>query len=523
MLSAATERKNTKAVTTDNGSTAGWILSQLLLATEGRVLILPAEKNNRDERTSKTAGLPESTFQGISTDTRTLEPGEIFLALRGEHFDGLNFIPEALRKGATGLIINRDRLEDFMAMRRDPALINHCRRLPVILVADTLTALGNLAAHRRSIMPDVQIIAITGSSGKTTVKEMTAAILAAHYPTLKTQGNFNNLIGLPRTLLDLQHYHRKAVLEMGMNQPGEIGRLTTIADPDIGLITNIHPAHLAGLKDLDGVAHAKGELFAGMASWATMVVNYDDPLIRKLAAPFRQKKIGYAITATGRRQGAAVTASHIKNNGADGISFSLHIGTKKQRVHLRSIGLHNVGNALAAAALAHAAGLNIEKIAAGLATFSAFEKRGQILPLPLLGLRVINDAYNANPASMQAAIETLASLKKGRRAIVVLGDMLELGDISKTAHRLLGKNVAAAGIDYLAATGTFRNEIVRGARAAGMSDVQAQAFSDKTAIVDWLKELTANGTVDAGDWMLIKGSRGMRMETIIKDLEQENG
>ena len=349
---------------------------------------------------------------------------------------------------------------------------------------------------------------------------MTAAIFSENCNTLKTKNNFNNLIGLPLTLLDLTSRHEVAVLEMGMNSPGEIRRLTEIADPDIGVIINVHPAHLEGLGSIQGVAKAKQELFDGMKSWSTMVINYDDPLVRKMAKQYRSKKISYAASSTGRRHGAFIKATHSKNHGPEGLSFTLHIEQQKKRIHLQTIGLHNISNSLAAAALAHAAGLHINDIANGLSRFTGFEKRAQLLTHFHLGLHILNDSYNANPASMQAAIETIANLKKNRRAIAVLGDMFELGNYSIEAHRQLGKSIAVSGITYLAATGEFAAETVNAARAAGMPVDCTQFFQDKEEISKWLRKLSEKGNIARGDWLLLKGSRGMHMETILDDLKQ---
>jgi UDP-N-acetylmuramoyl-tripeptide--D-alanyl-D-alanine ligase len=520
MLSAANPVSNISQGRDSREPTSSWTLNQILLATNGRILPFPIERFRRPAHPDDLAALPRLSFTNISTDTRTLARGDLFVTLRGDNFDGVDFIPQALQKGASGLLISKDRRDDVCAMLKQPDLAGFEQPL-VILVSNPLTALGDLAANHRSLLPNLRVIAITGSTGKTTVKEMTAAIISKRFSTLKTKGNFNNLIGLPLTLLEAQDQHRMAVLEMGMNHPGEIARLTEIADPDVGLILNIHHAHLEGLNSIEGVAQAKGELFDGMKSWSTLVVNYDDPLVRALAKQYRRKKIGFAASAAGRRHRPVVGATHIKGKGSEGIDFRLRIGEETQCVNLRTIGSHNVNNALAAAALAHAVGIGIETIAEGLASFTAFEKRSQLLETPLLGLRIYNDAYNANPASMQAAITTLASLGRGHRTIAVLGDMLELGDYSLAAHRNIGRMVEAAGIDYLAVFGEFGPEMVAAAREAGMADKQAQAFDSKNELSRWLQELVASGALNPGDLLLLKGSRGMRMETILEDLQKE--
>jgi UDP-N-acetylmuramoyl-tripeptide--D-alanyl-D-alanine ligase len=521
MLSAAVNHRKSIGHAGRRRKEQTWTLDQVLLATRGRILALPVEKFGKKRGKGSPISLSGISFQKISTDTRTISPGDLFLALVGENFDGIDFIPEAIRKGAVGLVVNSSKCDAVLDMIRAQPMPDICRILPVVLVDDTLTALGDLAAYRRSLMQNLRVLAITGSSGKTTVKEMAASIISRKFSTLKTQGNFNNLVGLPLTLLKVEDHHQVAVLEMGMNQPGEIARLTEIADPDVGIIINIHQAHLSGLKNIAGVAKAKEELFANSKSWSTLVVNNDDPLVRTMAKVYRQRKISFAATPLGRRHFGTLRATRIKNLGQAGMIFTLHIGRERARVQLRAVGPHNVGNGLAAAALAHAAGMNIKEIAAGLQAFHGYDKRAQILPHPLLGLRIINDAYNANPASMQAAIETLSSLKEDRRAVAVLGDMLELGDYSMEAHQALGRSIARADIEYLAAVGEYGNAVVEAAQAAGMAADRARAFPGKKEIVSWLTKLTQSGALTPGDWLLLKGSRSMRMETLINDLADE--
>lgn len=462
-----------------------WNLDQVLNATGGRVL----------------AGQSGVRFRSIVTDSRLLEPGDLFLALKGDSFDGHDFLKQAIQKGAAGLIVERE--PDFSAP------------VPVILVTDCLKALGDLAGYRRSLMPDLLVLAITGSSGKTTVKEMTAAIFEQKLSVLKTRGNFNNLVGLPLSLLPVDYRHKIAVLEMGMNRPGEIARLTEIADPDLGCIVNVQEAHLEGLGDIGGVARAKGELFAGIKAKAKIVVNLDDPEVRKLAERSSQEQITFS-----RQRPAAVRASHVMNNGEQGMRFTLHIGQEKARVSIRAIGVHNVMNALAAAALAHGAGISISEIARGLAAFNAYDKRLQVEQLPC-GLKLVNDTYNANPSSMLAALEALQGLRRKKsRSVAVLGDMLELGEKSVAAHCFVGESASRLGFDYLLVIGNFAATMVNAARQAGMAQERAIAFASKEELVEFLAARIADGELKSGDWLLLKGSRGMRMETIIAPLQQ---
>lgn len=484
--SLAGKRQN--AVALNNGvgmnKKSAWTLSQVLLATNGRFV----------------SGDSETSFSAISTDTRTLKQGDLFLALSGDCFDGQQFVEEAVKKGAAGLIVT-DVPEKEMPV-------------PVVAVPDTLKALGDLAAYRRRLMENLTVIAITGSSGKTTVKEMCAVILAQKFTILKTEGNFNNLIGMPLSLLPVENKHDIAILEMGMNRPGEIARMTEIADPDIACIVNIQDAHLAGLDSIEGVARAKSELFERGKSWARLCVNIDDKRVKKLAKRCSQKKIFF-----GRNRNADVRATHVRNEGEQGMAFALHINGNRKRIHIRSLGEHNVANALAAAAICYMAGADVDTIARGLEKFEPYDKRLKIERIA--GLRVVNDCYNANPSSMLAALKTVEAMNQGNKAVAVLGDMLELGDASVKAHRQLGESVAIAGFSSLLALGEFSRKVVEGALDARMTIKQARQMSSREEAVDTLVKMVHLGELTEGDWILVKGSRGMRMETIIESLKNK--
>ncbi len=526
MISASPALQKSSSIRYENRKKPGWTLDHVLLATRGRLLFFPRERrilhdtqrhidHNLKGSIARKRSLHSAAFSNISTDTRTLRAGDIFLALLGSNFDGTTFIGQAIKKGAHALIVSNSKRSEIVG-----ALSGTAKQIPVILVDDTLQALGDLAAYRRSLMPDLRVIAITGSSGKTTVKEMTAAIFSKKHQTLKTKGNYNNLIGLPLSLLEVEPRHKFAILEMGMNQTGEIARLTEIADPDAGCITNIQAAHLAGLNSIKGVAHAKNELFAGMKSWGKLIVNNDDSLVRRMAKLHRNEKILYAASSAGRRQGAFIYATHIKSLGEKGMAFTLHIGNARRRISMKAIGYHNVSNAMAAASMAYSQGLNLSEIDAGLADFKPFDKRAQIIQIPGLDLKIINDSYNANPASMLEAVKTLQLLKHGHKAIAFIGDMFELGDASNEAHQALGKSIAQAGIDYLAATGDFAGEVIGSARLNGIPVEQCRQCHDKKEMAAWLLQLLKENQLDIGDWLLLKGSRGMQMETILEDLKR---
>ena len=466
-----------------------WDLEQVLAATGGR--LLPAKGKGKTPLAA--------TFRSISTDSRTIGPGDIFLALHGDTFDGLSFAAQAIGQGAAAIIGDR-------AMDPLPPV-------PMVLVADTLRALGDLAHFRRTHLTRLTVVAITGSSGKTTVKEMTAHILGLCGKTLKTTGNFNNLIGLPLSLLPVNYHHQFAVLEMGMNCPGEIARLTEIADPDVACINNIQAAHLAGLGSIEGVARAKGELFAGCRATTTLAVNSEDPLIRKLVRRLPNPRISF-----GFRRGVTVRGTRITtakgSPGQQGMAFTLEVAGQQARVRLRTVGRHNVLNALAAGAMAHAAGAGMTEIVTGLQAFTPGENRFGIRALPC-GLRVINDSYNANPSSMKAALATVAMIRGEARTVAVLGDMLELGPTSREIHAELGGQVPAQGFDYLLCVGEFASTVVEAAQHAGMSATAAREFTSKEEIAAAIKELLAHGHLRTGDLILVKGSRGMRMEQVI--------
>jgi murE/murF fusion protein len=474
------------------GSSPTWELEWIQQIT-GAQLLFPVEKS--------------VSFNNISTDTRTIQPGDLFVALKGDNFDGRMFAEKAIEKGAAGLLIYHT------PDQKEPPL-DFQPTLPVLLVPDTVIALGQLAGFLRRWDDELQVVAITGSSGKTTVKEMTGAILSQSHSLLKTEGNFNNLIGLPLTLFGLKPDHVIAVLEMGMNRPGEIASLTEIADPDIACIINVQEAHLEGLGDIKGVAKAKNELFAGLKTEGKVAVNLDDTIVSSLAEALTQKKITF-----GCHPDAFVRASDIKSLGEEGMEYTLHIGSKFSKVIIKGLGKHNVTNSLAAAAMAHGAGSSIEEITQGLAAFTPYDKRTCIEELPS-GVKVLNDSYNANPASMLAALKTLVDLKKENRAVAVLGDMLELGNKNDEAHSTIGRTVTELGFDFLAAFGSQAENIVNSAKEAGMDPAAAKGFSSKKELSSWLQELVQDGKIESGDWFLIKGSRGMRMEEVLEHLRK---
>ncbi len=459
-----------------------WTVDQVVSATGGRLFWDGCDMD----------------FRSVSIDSRSVQPGDLFLALRGERYDGHSFVGDAVGKGAAGLVV--ETLPQSMPM------------VPVVRVEDSARALGDLAAFRRARLPRLKVVAITGSSGKTTVKEMTAAVLKPNHTILKTKGNFNNLIGLPLSLLPAGSRHEIAVLEMGMNYPGEIARLTEIARPDIACILNVQGAHLEGLKTIEGVASAKGELFEGVAAGSILVVNADDRRVLELGRRHANPTITFGLNPM-----ANVRATYVRNLGEEGMAFRLHIGGERESVTIKALGRHSVQNALAAAAISHACGIDIVEICRRLAEFHAFDKRLQIIELPT-GLKVVNDSYNANPASMKAALQTVRDLRGSNRVVAVLGDMLELGRQAAAAHRELGETVAGLGYDYLLTHGSFAATVAEAARKAGMAAGNVRDFQEKEEISAFIRRLESLGGVGPGDWILVKGSRSMQMETVVRAL-----
>jgi UDP-N-acetylmuramoyl-tripeptide--D-alanyl-D-alanine ligase len=436
-------------------------------------------------------------FGEVVTDSTKARSGSVFIALKGERHDGHRFVPDAVRRGAACVIVDR-------AVPR-----SRCGEAAVIKVNDTLRALGDLAHYRREqIGPTV--LAITGSNGKTTTKEMVAAIaeegslagVKLRGRVLKTEANFNNLVGLPLTLLRLRKKHRLAVVELGTNRPGEIQRLAEIADPDGGIVTSVAAAHLEGLNSLAGVAREKGALYQNVRATGTIAVNLDDPRVKQIAVRFTGGKITY-----GKR--GWVRARSVRTQGARGTQFTLQAGGARCRVHLNYLGEHNISNALGAAALALGAGIDLGAVRRGLEKAKPFSMRMQIEEWH--GAGIINDAYNANPASMKAALRTLAEVQCRGRRIAVLGDMFELGRHSAKEHRSLGHAAAAVGLDRIYLLGSQAAGVRRGARQRGMRAEQITVGRDHADLAARLRTV-----VEPGDWLLFKGSRGMKMEKVLE-------
>lgn len=430
----------------------------------------------------------DANYQGISTDTRTLKPQELFIALSGEQFDGHEFVAMAIEKGAAAVMVSR-------AVPCD---------IPQLQVQDTTIALGKLAAHHRANF-NIPVIGITGSCGKTTVKTMTASILSHSGSTLASARSFNNAIGVPLTLLELNTEHRYAVIEMGMNHFGEIATLTQMTKPTIALINNAAAAHLEGVGSLEGVARAKGEIFQGLTPEGIGILNLDDPF----AAYWRDLLGEHPILTFGTASAADFRAENSTLDHEGKAQFTLITPLGETAIQLPLLGSHNINNALAAAAASYAAGADLPAIQQGLQTAECVYRRLN-LHRTQEGARIIDDSYNANPLSLQAAITTLAQ-QPGYR-ILVLGDMRELGDQAEHYHHAVGISAKEAGIEQLFAYGELSQFAVKSFGAMG------HHFQDHASLVAALKPLLhANTTV------LIKGSFSTRMDKVVQGLVTGQG
>jgi UDP-N-acetylmuramoyl-tripeptide--D-alanyl-D-alanine ligase len=446
-------------------------------------------------------GNPETPFAGLSTDTRTIRRGEAFLALRGERFDGHTFVPEAARKGAAGTIVQNGDLAT--------AIMDSIASIPIIAVPETLRALGDTARYWRDRF-SIPVIGITGSNGKTTAKEMIAFLLEERFRVLRSPGNFNNLVGLPLTLLGLEPTHEVAVVEMGTNRPGEIRRLTEIARPTVGIITNIGQAHLEGMGSMETLVEEKGALFRAVAPDGTLVVNTSDPHVASLAGASAAKTISYGVNTK-----ADVMIDRVECRGSRGITCRIVIGEEESTMSLPVVGLQFASTVAAAAAVARLFEMDVKAIKERLVAFPPLPMRMEVVSVE--GVTFINDAYNANPSSVQIALETLAQIEPKGRTFVVLGDMLELGDISQAAHKRVGQLLGTLDVAGVFLLGAHATDVVEGAVEKGMIRDRIWIARTHRDIVNLLK-----AHISPGDWVLVKGSRGMRMEAVIEAFREKN-
>jgi len=429
---------------------------------------------------------PDSVATGYSIDSRTIGPGELFFAVRGEKMDGHDFVPQAIEKGAVAAVVSRDKHAQFPA-------------LPLIVVDDTLFALQTLATAVRRLWSK-PLIAVTGSAGKTTTKEAIAHVLATHFRVHKSEGNFNNHFGLPLMLLKLQPEHHVAVIEMGMSHSGEITALAKIAQPETGVVTNVAPVHLEFFNSIADIARAKYELVQSLPGDGTAILNADDEYVSQFGREFKGKVVKYGLGPM-----ANVRAENIQPRGEQGSVFDVVVGDHREHATLPLVGAHNVHNALAAVAVALEHGFALHEAVAALATLVPADKRGQVVRVG--NITVINDCYNSNPKALAAMVDALATMP-ARRRIVVAGEMLELGPLGAEMHRESGMHISRKGIDVLIGVRGLAQEMVNAVKA---SSISAQFVATPEEAGEWLRQNARDGDV-----VLMKASRGVKLEKALE-------
>ncbi len=429
----------------------------------------------------------EELVQGYSIDSRTVGKGELFFAVKGERLDGHDFVEQALEKGAAAAVVRKAQLGRYPEKTR------------LLAVEDTLVALQTLATAVRKLWGK-PLIAVTGSAGKTTTKEAIAHVLSAKFRVLKSEGNFNNHFGLPLMLLKLEPEYDVAVIEMGMSHAGEIRALAKIAQPEIGVVTNVAPVHLEFFDSLARIARAKYELVESLPTGGTAVLNADDEYVSQFGRDFKGKVVLYGTRAT-----SDVRAESLQSRGAEGAEFDVVIGGVREHAKLPLVGEHNVLNALAAVAVGLERGLKLAEAVGALATLAAADKRGQVLQVG--NITVINDCYNSNPKALEAMVDALATMTAKRR-IVVAGEMLELGPAGEEMHRRAGEHIAEKKIDVLVGVRGLAQASVEGARQAG---AQAEFLATPEEAGEWLAR-----EARAGDVVLLKASRGVKLEKALE-------
>ncbi|MBM3801531.1 MAG: UDP-N-acetylmuramoyl-tripeptide--D-alanyl-D-alanine ligase [Acidimicrobiia bacterium] len=435
---------------------------------------------------------------GYSIDSRTLSAGDCFIAIQGPNSDGHDYIGAAFQRGAV------------LAVARAGTRSSIEAGWPVIWVDDTLAALQRLANFARRRWGKT-VVAITGSTGKTTTKEITSLLLQAHFRIFRSTGNLNNDYGLPLSILELEEEHEMAVFELGMSHAGEIRRLSAIAEPNIGIVTNVRPVHLENFSSLEGIALAKRELIESLPANGVAVLNNDDRRVRRFGRAFQGKIVTFGVEAA-----AAYRASAIQALGLKGQEFRLDHKAQGHRLWLPLIGEHNVHNALPAIAVAHHLGVGFETIHQSLAALKPAPGRGDLLHFHD-GFTVLNESYNSNPAAMEAVIALLRTLRGFKRLILIAGEMLELGPEAEQFHRDCGKLAAGARIDRIVGVRGLAEHITRAAREHGRSATDTPFFPDSSAAGEWLSK-----EVRKGDLVVVKGSRGVRTEKVIEILRRDH-
>jgi UDP-N-acetylmuramoyl-tripeptide--D-alanyl-D-alanine ligase len=432
--------------------------------------------------------------EGYSIDSRTLRPGELFFAIRGERLDGHDFVEAALSAGAVAAVVRRDQAKRYPDQSR------------LLAVDDTLVALQQLGAAARRLWHK-PLIAVTGSAGKTTTKEAIAALLSSNFRVFKSAGNLNNQFGVPLMLLGLEPEHDIAVVELGMSHAGEIRDLANIAAPETGVVTSVAPVHLENFDSLGGIARAKYELIEALPAYGTAVLNADDELVAQFGADFAGKVVTFGV-----QKPAGVRAENVEIRGNQGSTFELVAGGSRQPAALPLIGAHNIYNALAGVAVALERGLALADCAAALRSLTPADKRGQVIEIG--GMIVINDCYNSNPKALDSMVDVLANMPAERR-IVVAGEMLELGPAGEEMHRACALHMARRGIDLLLGVRGLAEAMVDEARNAGL---RALFVADAQEAGQWLARETRRGDV-----VLLKASRGVRLERALESWKAHLG
>lgn len=425
--------------------------------------------------------------QAYSIDSRTVQPGQLFFAVKGERVDGHDFVPEALEKGVVAAVVRKDELARYPVKTR------------LLAVPDTLIALQTLGAAVRRLWGKV-LIGVTGSAGKTTTKDAIAHVLSSRFRVLKSEGNFNNHFGLPLMLLKIEPEHEAAVIEMGMSHGGEIAALAKIAQPEIGVVTNVAPVHLEFFKSVAEIARAKYELIESLPSGGTAILNADDEYVSQFGRDFHGRVVRYGLHPS-----ADVRAENIESLGAAGSVFDLVAGGCREPATLPLVGKHNIYNALAAVATGMESGLSPSEATGALATLAPADKRGAVVQVG--NITVINDCYNSNPTALDAMVDTLAAMPAKRR-IVVAGEMLELGASGEELHRRSGRHMAEKGIDILVGVRGLAQPMVE---AAGNAGLKAEFVATPEEAGEWLARETREGDV-----VLLKASRGVKLERALE-------
>jgi UDP-N-acetylmuramoyl-tripeptide--D-alanyl-D-alanine ligase len=430
----------------------------------------------------------DEVASGYSIDSRTLQPGELFFAVKGERFDGHDFVEAALERGAVGAVVAGTQAARYKQKSR------------LLAVSEPLEALQRLGRAVRRLW-NKPLLAVTGSAGKTTTKDSIAKLLETKFRVLKSEGNLNNQFGLPLQLLKLEPEHELAVVELGMNHAGEITALAAIAQPDIGVVTNVAPVHLGFFESVADIARAKYELIQSLSANGTAVLNADDEFVSQFGRDFAGRVLTFGIDHS-----AAVTAENIKELGLEGSHFDVVTNGNRARARLGLIGRHNIYNALAAVTVAMDRGLSLEEAAAALALLTPSDKRGQVLEVA--GATVINECYNSNPRALDFVVDALAGMPTKGRRIVVAGEMLELGPATDELHRHAGEHMAERGIDVVVGVRGAAQHIVNSASARG---TRAEFVETPEAAGEWLAR-----EIKPGDLVLLKASRGVKLEKALE-------